>query len=109
MLEFARTILEKDGFVVVTAGSAPEALELYHARGDSIDALVTDVVMPGMDGVALAGELSKQRPDLPVIYISGYVSSPALKEKRTRSFAFLRKPFTPAKLTSTLKEVLGQP
>ena len=107
MLRFLRTVLEKEGFLVIGAGSGAQALELYRESAAKVDALVTDIVMPEMDGIALANELTRERPDLPVIFISAYVTCPPLKDRESRPFAFLRKPFSPARLSKTIREVLA--
>lgn len=74
---FCETIawaLEASGYVAHRASSASEALEVA-ASGAQIDLLLTDVVMPDMGGVELADQIHARRPDLPVIFMSGYAES----------------------------------
>jgi len=89
------------GFLVLAAGGAGEAMELAARSPGPVDVLVTDVVMPGVNGKALAEELRRRRPDLRVLFVSGYpddiigrhgVLDPGVE--------FLPKPFTPAALVA---------
>ena len=83
-----------------------EALEILKGEG-RFDLLVTDVVMPGMDGFALAGELRRAQPDLRVLYISGY-AEPILARGGVleTGVEFLAKPFTPTALLARVRGVL---
>jgi CheY-like chemotaxis protein/anti-sigma regulatory factor (Ser/Thr protein kinase) len=93
--EFARRVLNRAGHTLLTAGHAQEAIRAATDWVGRIDVLLTDVVMPGMHGPALAAKLSEARPGIRVIYMSGYaqdvlpVSGPP-----EPSAAFLAKPFT---------------
>jgi CheY-like chemotaxis protein len=69
--ESTRRILAANGYSVLTAGCGAEALELCR-EGVGIDLLLTDVVMPGMSGRALAASIGEMKPDLRVLYMSGY-------------------------------------
>jgi CheY-like chemotaxis protein len=80
LLEVAVTYLQAMGFTVLSAGDAPSALELV-ACTPELDLLLTDVIMPGINGVALAQQIRQQHPDIPVIYVSGFPSS-ILVERR---------------------------
>jgi two-component system cell cycle sensor histidine kinase/response regulator CckA len=104
LLRMLRVTLEMKGFVVYTAGDGATALQL--AEGRCVDVLVTDVVMPGMNGGQLAAQLLYQKPDLRVLFISGYheedVSVP--NDARCR---FLRKPFSGHALVDALHEMLA--
>ena len=70
-------ILTKAGYEVHAAGDPQEALKFCLDRSPHIDALLSDVIMPGMSGTQLAAELRAGRPDLPVLFMSGYTSGPA--------------------------------
>ncbi|UXH80538.1 ATP-binding protein [Roseateles amylovorans] len=90
---------------VVTAHDAEEALRQY-GSGAAIDVVLSDVVMPGaMDGQALARELRRRRPGLPIVLISGY--STALTAES--SFPVLRKPASPAQVLDALARAMGRP
>jgi PAS domain S-box-containing protein len=100
-------VFERAGYTVLAANHGDEALELARAHGSTIDALVTDVIMPGMGGGELSRRLRADRPDLRVLHVSGYTAG-ALREKDAigAADAFLQKPFAPQALLSKLQEVL---
>ncbi len=102
---FAATVLEAQGFSVLTARSGPEALLLAAANRNSISLLLTDVEMPGMDGATLARKIECISPRMPVILMSGACDAPALSV--TNSVCFLRKPFSPAQLVRLVQSVGG--
>ncbi len=102
-----RTILEGRGFHVLDARNAEEALRILPAELDSIDLLLTDVVMPGLSGPELFERLVRERPALKVLYLSGYSDDTIV----TRGlFApdspFLQKPFTARGLMRKIRDVL---
>ena len=109
--EFARRVLARAGHVLITAGDGEEALAAGAAWQDRIDVLLTDIVMPGMRGPVLAAKLRMLRPDIRVIFMSGYAAD-ALPGRHGAdlSGAFLPKPFTAAGLAEVIaREVaLGQ-
>jgi CheY-like chemotaxis protein len=105
--ELARRVLEKGGYRVVPVSSAREALLI--AEGSAvIDLVVTDVVMPGgMSGVEMGERLSRSRPKLPVLYMSGYTDDARIHRRNAgESLPFLGKPFQPSELLSRVKEML---
>lgn len=89
---FANQILQDLGYVTVWATNAEEALQLAGADAMGFDAVFSDVVMPGITGVALAKELRRRRPDLPVILTSGY--SEELARSGYEGFEFIAKPYS---------------
>jgi PAS domain S-box-containing protein len=102
-----RLILEKNGYQVLEARHADEALRLCEQESELVDLVVTDVVMPDMNGCQLAERLLSRRPALKVLFMSGYaegaVSRHGLLEKDA---AFLPKPFTPKALASKVRQLL---
>ena len=105
---FSARVLARHGFDVVSAGSAKEALDAAHVRGDSIDLLMTDVMMPGMNGCQLAELLLARKPSLRVLFISGYAEDVlATSVGLVPGAAFLGKPFKPKALVTKVCEVLG--
>jgi CheY-like chemotaxis protein len=96
--EFVRQVLaeqmEAAGFAVLTAQSGPDALALLD-KGEAIDLLVSDLSMPGMDGLALIGEAQRRRPRLPAILLTGYATNAAeiaVSGALSGAFSLLRKP-----------------
>jgi len=105
---FGSRVLEKHGFDVVAAGSAAEALA--HADIRLIDLLLTDVMMPGMNGRELAETLLAQHPSLRVLFMSGYAENVlATSVGLVPGAAFLAKPFKPKALVAKVREVLDSP
>jgi PAS domain S-box-containing protein len=102
-----RTILESNGYKVLTATDGKDALSFCESYGGKIDMMLTDVIMPHMSGKMLAEQLAPQRPEMGVLYMSGYtddaiVHHGALEE----GIAFLPKPFTPDALAFKVREIL---
>ena len=97
--------LEREGHRVVAAGDGLEALERLSACQAPPDLLLTDVVMPGMNGVDLAEQVTAARPDVPVIFMSGFADIPA--PQLTGGHTFLRKPFSIAELRATVAAALS--
>ncbi len=102
--------LEREGFDVLEASSGPDALALLAERSESVDLLITDIVMPEMNGVELAANAVASRPDLRVLFISGYPAQTRLERKVSlpASVPFLEKPFTPSRLVAEVRQVLEQ-
>jgi two-component system cell cycle sensor histidine kinase/response regulator CckA len=99
--------LTSRGYTVHEASSGVEALEVYHELGGKIDIVVSDVVMPEMDGPTLLGELRKLRPDIKFIFVSGYAEDAFARNlPADAKFGFLPKPFSLKQLATVVKEVL---
>ena len=99
--------LTSRGYTVHEASSGVEALEVYHELGGKIDIVVSDVVMPEMDGPTLLGELRKIRPDIKFVFVSGYAEDAFAKNlPADAKFGFLPKPFSLKQLATVVKEVL---
>ena len=92
--ELTKRLLERQGYTVLVAANAVEARREFE-RNDTIDVLLTDVVMPGASGPELTKQLVKQRPGLKVIYMSGYTEDAIVQHGVLNpGIAFLHKPFT---------------
>jgi CheY-like chemotaxis protein len=101
-------VLENAGYCVLPAASGAAALELATAHPGTIDLLLTDVVMAGMGGRDLAQRLRPSRPDMPVIYMSGFTDDWVLRHRlESESIAFLPKPFAPSTLVQKVREALA--
>ena len=106
----ARDVLSSAGYRVCEAGNGAEALEHWRAELDRFDLLVTDVVMPRMNGVKLAEELQKRRPDLKVLFMSGHAEDMLAAHNCSAelSLNFLPKPFHPYMLAYKVRAVLDE-
>ena len=94
-------LLRAAGFGVIEAESEDDALAIAQG-GQAFDLLLTDVVMPKIDGRLLYERMAKHRTDLPVLYMSGYTD----KEELLRGENFLQKPFSPDELVNKVRQML---
>ena len=105
--ESVKRLLVGQGYTVVEASHANDAIVIYDAAPSEIDLVLTDVTMPGMSGYDLAEHLRARAPDLPVVFMSGYAENPrgtgALAGRKT---GYIQKPFNVVVLVERLREVL---
>ena len=105
LLALCQRVLQKAGYSVLGADT-PEAA-LAAARGSRVSLVITDVIMPEMDGATLVERLADDGVTAPVIFMSGYTEDVAIKDGRARDRStFLAKPFAPADLTRTVRDLL---
>jgi len=102
----AERALTRHGYKVVTAESGEEALDILD-RGEPIDLLISDVVMPGMDGPAVVREARKSRPDLKILFMSGYAEEQLRKSIDIENVNFLPKPFSVIELAEAARRAVG--
>jgi CheY-like chemotaxis protein len=108
VLRFSARVLTKEGFRVLSARSGHDALETAQVINNAIDLLVTDVMMPGMNGCQLAETLLARRRSLRVLLMSGYAENVlATNVGLVPGAAFLSKPFKPKALVTKVREVLA--
>jgi PAS domain S-box-containing protein len=103
----ART-LSQHGYTVLTARHAEEAITLTQQHPGVIDLLLTDIVMPGLNGRALADHLRRERPALKVLFTSGYSEEVAAHGLSADASTFVEKPYTPESLAREVGKVLGR-
>jgi len=103
---FAVRVLEREGYGVVEASDGMEALELIKQGGTSFEVVVTDIVMPRLNGVELMQALSASHPDLPVILMSGYATAALADLGIATPCAILAKPFPPARLLEEVRRCI---
>jgi two-component system, cell cycle sensor histidine kinase and response regulator CckA len=96
--KFVKIVLESEGYAVLTADGAESAKKLYDPS--TVGLLLTDVVMPNVNGLELADQLLQREPQLPILFMSG-------SEDASRGFGCVAKPFTGAGLIRRVGEVLG--
>ena len=101
----AERALVRQGYTVETACDGEEAMALF-AEGKSYDLVVSDVVMPNMDGPAMARELRKQRPDMRILFMSGYAEEQLRQSINLDKVAFLPKPFSVQQIAEAVRDAL---
>ncbi len=106
---FTRRILVDCGYQVIAAADGKAALEVCERHPGAIQLLVTDVVVPEINGIELFQRAAKVRPDLRVLFVSGYARSAVLDPVLDRGHAFLEKPYSLAALTGQVREILDRP
>jgi hypothetical protein len=103
-----RSMLERQGYTVIEAETPRKAMEIARDQRWTIDLLLTDVVMPETSGVELAKFVQQVRPEIKVLYMSGYTDNRISGSwELDRSIAFLQKPFTAATLARKIRETLA--
>jgi PAS domain S-box-containing protein len=103
----AERVLRRLGYAVLSARGAEEAVRLSRDHAGPIDLVLTDVALPRSSGVELAGRLASQRPNVQILYMSGYADAAAPRhEPLPRGSRFLAKPFTPEKLARSIRDAL---
>jgi two-component system cell cycle sensor histidine kinase/response regulator CckA len=106
---FACRVLERAGYDVVEATDGVEALELIQSRSTSLEAVVSDIVMPRMNGVELVQALSVAQPDLPVILMSGYANAALSDLGIAAPCSILPKPFSGDRLLAEVSRCIRRP
>jgi len=106
--QYAATILKSYGYRVLTATDAKEASEIARNYGEDIHLLLTDVVLPGMNGKELADSIREARPKLKIVFMSGYPADMiARRGVLEQDVAYLAKPFSPDSLAGKVRELLS--
>jgi len=105
--DLALSFLKRQGYTVLAAENGPEALTILASHDGPVDLLLTDVVMPEMDGKELFTRANERHPDLKVLYMSGYTDNViAHRGVLDEGVAFIQKPFNVQALASKVREVL---
>jgi len=99
--------LSSRGYTVLQAGNGVEAIEVMEKHDGDIDLVVSDVVMPEMDGPALLKELRRRRPGLKILFVSGYAREAFESNPPEGQHAFLAKPFSLKTLVATVKQTMA--
>ncbi|HET7409046.1 MAG TPA: response regulator, partial [Paracoccaceae bacterium] len=102
----AERALTRHGYKVMTAENGEDALQIL-AAGDPIDLLISDVVMPGMDGPTMVREARKSRPELKILFMSGYAEEQLRKSIDIENVNFLPKPFSVTDLAEAARRAVG--
>jgi two-component system cell cycle sensor histidine kinase/response regulator CckA len=102
----AERALTRHGYTVITADNGEEALEIL-GKGDPIDLLISDVVMPGMDGPTMVREARQKWPELKILFMSGYAEEQLRKSIDIENVNFLPKPFSVTELAEAARRTVG--
>lgn len=102
----AERALTRQGYTVLTASDGEQGLEVLESE-QAIDLLISDVVMPNMDGPTMVATARLRRPDLPVLFMSGYAEEQLRKSIDIANVAFLPKPFSVAQLSDAVRQAVG--
>jgi len=103
-------VLKGKGYNLLEASSGKAAVSIFKAYPDTIHLVLTDVIMPNMGGPKMRDQLVKLRPDIKVLFMSGYTDDAiAHSGVLTPGTAFIEKPFTPVGLARKIREILGSP
>jgi len=105
----ARITLEQQGYRMIEAEDGVQALKTYNERKAEINLVVTDVLMPNLDGLGLAARLHKINPDLPVLLLSGHVLEEDLWAPGNARLRYLMKPYRLVDLQSAVVDLIGLP
>jgi two-component system, cell cycle sensor histidine kinase and response regulator CckA len=103
---FAARVLQREGYRVFEAGDGAEALEMLQNGAAVVEVVVSDVVMPRLNGVELMRELSSSRPDLPVVLMSGYATGALTDLGIAVPCGIIPKPFTAERLVTEVQRCL---
>jgi two-component system cell cycle sensor histidine kinase/response regulator CckA len=105
---FASRVLADAGYSVATAADGAEALQLVRERGEPLSAVVSDIVMPRLNGVQLLEALAVSHPDLPIILMSGYASAQLAERGIAAPCSVLAKPFAPDLLLAEVRRCIDR-
>jgi PAS domain S-box-containing protein len=106
--EFTKKMFEEYGYKVITAADGQEAIDAFKANKDRIQLVLLDVVMPNKSGREAYDEIKQIRPDIKVLFMSGYPANSIYKNEIVeKGFAYIEKPVSPTKLLRRIREVLG--
>ena len=104
--EVTREVLVHAGYSVLESSTPAEALEMASRHKDEIDLLLTDMVMPGMNGAELATRLRALQPSVVIVFMSGYAETDVMRDMKQNSTIHIQKPFTVNILLSRVGEAL---
>lgn len=105
--QVVRLMLETEGYPVLEAETADDALQMFRQTPESVPLLIADVALPGMTGPELAARVCSERPQMLVLFISGHPYDTLIEEGRlSPQAAFLQKPFAPSELARKVRELL---
>jgi CheY-like chemotaxis protein len=107
VLDFSVSLLVESGYRVMEAESGEEAIRSVNSCKEKIDLLITDVVLPGINGKVLAEEIKKARPDIKVLYTSGYTENFIVQQDLAQDgVSFINKPYSAHSFLKKIRDIL---
>jgi PAS domain S-box-containing protein len=106
--QLTRELLSREGYVILEAADGVEALEVSEKHKGRIHLLITDIVMPRMRGTELAARIATQRPDIAIVFLSGYADEAVGRLDGPRRIAILEKPYTSDTLLRTVRQRIDE-
>jgi PAS domain S-box-containing protein len=107
--DFIKDTLEPLGYKILTASNSDDAMKLSYKEKEPIDLLLTDIIMPGVDGRELARAMKKSRPEMKVIFMSGYTDDKIVSKGILKAGVdFLQKPLEPRRIAKRVRDILDQ-
>lgn len=103
------TMLAQQGYQCLEAVDGVDALRLLNETTEPVDLVLTDIIMPKMTGAELGRHLVRLKPNLPIVFMSGYADDPVVAELERMPPMFLAKPFTADALIEKVRQALAQP
>jgi CheY-like chemotaxis protein len=103
------SMLSSSGYQCMEAADGAEALCIIKEGSEPVDLILTDIMMPRMGGTELACRVAALRPDLPIVFMSGYSDDPVVRTLESSPALFLPKPFTAAALNEKVRAALDNP
>ncbi len=107
--ELVRQVLARRGYTVLATGDPSEAIRICEQRGETIDLLITDVIMPGMSGPQVVERVIALHPGMRILYTSGYTAKALIDHGVSSHVSFFAKPFSPEALAAKVREALDAP
>jgi CheY-like chemotaxis protein len=110
VLEYVTAVLTDLHYRVLTASDGPSGIKLLETEGNNVDLLLTDVVMPGMSGRVLAEQARRVKPDIKILFMTGYSQNAIVHEGRLdQGVNLVQKPVMPPELANRVRDLLDQP
>jgi CheY-like chemotaxis protein len=107
--KLARMCLEQVGYELIEAEDGQKAIEVYHQERERIGLVITDVLMPRLDGLGLAAQLHKEDSELPILLLSGHVLEEDLWAEGNARMRYLMKPYRLQDLEAAVVDLVGRP
>ncbi len=109
VLDVCGAVLRNSGYSVYCSKNGFAGLELFREHARHLDLVIADIVMPDLSGPDMTREMLAEKPDLKVVYMSGYGAATVLPNGNGRQLILLVKPFTSDVLLQTVRQTIGQP